>query len=275
MSFIIKIKGADFSASGLPVLKQTVLGFPGEGLAGLYLFEDGTVDAAHVGPFVDSSGRENDAVVYSDFAAPVNRSYGLEVTDGSGLIIDTGIPQGGEFTVVACLNNTMDSAVLDGYPTIFGDTGNNIPANKSASGSNNPRLSINMGLSGSSTNDIALFNNAGNLLNGATRVKVSESQYGSGNQPSILALTISADTVGFRTFSGFDHSITDADISAAYTGVAGTMAVGIWAHGSPDGISGRLYGYAIYDRALSDTEIAEAMAAMNTRVAARGVVVVS
>lgn len=273
MSLIMKIAGADFSESGLPKLKQTVLGFPGEGLAGLYLFEDGAVDAVHTSSFLDSSGRKNNAVLFSDFAAPVNRSYGLEVTDVAGLILDTGIPQGADFTVVACLKNTIDTAPQDGFPTWFGDIENGIPVNKAGTGSNSPRFAPNMSLSSDSNNN-GLYGLLGMFPNGASRVSVNEVAYGRADEPAIISFKVSADSVDFSTLSGFSYSAVDPDIATAYAGSAGNMTIGLWTHGTySTSITGQLYAFAIYERALSDVEISEAMAAMNSRVAARGITV--
>jgi hypothetical protein len=275
MSLIIKIAGADFSASGLPKLKASVFGFDAEGLLGLYLFEDGVIDTSHPGPFLDSSGRNNDAVVFSDFASPIQRGYGLEVADTAGLIIDTGIIQSAEFTVVACLRNTIDSSVVSGYPTWFGDTGNNIPSKKSAQGTNQPRLTANMQIT-TSVNRNGIFSLNGLMMNGRTRYDVSEANYGSASAPAVMSMRVGGDSVSFKTVSGYSVSETDVDISQGYLNLSDTMTVGLWGHaGLNSGISAELYGFAIYDRALSDAEMAEAMAAMNARVSARGVVVVS
>tara|TARA_B110000196_G_scaffold317906_1_gene332068 strand:- start:3734 stop:4555 length:822 start_codon:yes stop_codon:yes gene_type:complete len=273
MSLIMKIAGADFSAFGLPTLKQTVFGFPADGLVGLYLFEDGDVDTAHAGVFLDSSGHKNNASLFSDFAAPVNRSYGLEVTDAAGLIINTGLPQTSEFTIVGCYNLTMDTATEEGYPTLTGDTGNKIPASKAATGSNNPRLALNVDLTGSKLSN-GVYSSAGVMINGSARASVPAG-YGQSDQPAILALTVASDTVGIQTLSGYKFSAQDADILSGYAALDEEILIGLWKHGATSALSGRLYGFAIYERGLDDVEISEAMAAMNARVAARGVVVVS
>lgn len=273
MSLVMKVAGADFSQSGLPKLKQTILGFPSLGLAGLYLFEDGTVDTAHTGVFIDSSGRKNDASLFSDFSAPVNRSYGLEVTNSAGLILNTGIPQTGDFTILACVNLTMDTVSAEGYPTYTGDTGNKIPATKASTGSNSPRLALNVDLSGGGHSN-GMYSAGGTLLGGDVRVTIPYSRGGS-EQPAIMALKVSGDSAELRTLSGFEYSAQDADIPAGYAALDEEVVVGLWKHSTTSPLSGRLYGFAVYDRPLSDVEVAEAMAAMNARVAARGVVVVS
>lgn len=275
MSLIMKIAGADFSASGLPTLKQTVFGFPADGLAGLYLFEDGDVDTAHVGSYLDSSGRQNNAELFSDFAAPVNRSYGLEVTDGSGLIMNTGIQQTGDFTILVCANLTMDPDLLDGYPTYTGDTGNAIPATRGATGNNTPRLVINTALQGSEIDTNGLYSHNSTYTAGASRIAVGKSAYGGANQPAILALSVQSDVVNFRTLSGYGTTYTDSDITPGYSSLDENILLGLWAHGAPGDLSGRLYGFAVYERGLSDSELSEAMSAMNARVASRGVTVVA
>lgn len=275
MSLIMKIAGADFSDSGLPKLKRAVFGFPAEGLAGLYLFEDGTVDTAHIGAFTDSSGRKNDAALFSDFSPPVNRSYGVEVTDGAGLIMNTGIKQPSNFTILVCANLTMDPDLLGGYPTYTGDTGNSIPATKASNGGNTPRLVINASLTGSESDTNGLYSNASLYTAGVSRVAVNKAAYGGANQPAILALSVVGDVVNFRSLSGFKSEYTDSDITPAYASVDRDMVLGLWSHGAPGNLSGRLYGFAVYERGLDDVEMTEAMEAMNTRVSARGVTVVS
>lgn len=270
----MKIAGADFSASGLPTLKQTVFGFPADGLAGLYLFEDGDVDTAHVGSYLDSSGRQNNAELFSDFAAPVNRSYGLEVTDEAGLILNTGIPQTGEFTILACVNLTMDTVDNDGYPTYTGDTGNRIPATRESYGDNSLRLALNVSLQ-NSTYSNGVFSDGGVMLNGSGRNVIDPELYGGSDEPAVLALTVSADTVRIQTLSGYSFSAQDSDIAAGYADLDEEIVIGLWKHNITSAISGRLYGFAIYDRGLSESEVSEAMSAMNARVASRGVAVVA
>jgi hypothetical protein len=274
MSLILKVAGANFSQSGLPKLKQTILGFPAEGLAGLYLFEDGSVDTAHTGEFLDSSGRANNASLFSDFSAPVNRSYGLEVTDGAGLILNSGIKQPSQFTILVCANLSMPTDSHNGYPTYTGDTGNGIPSSKASSGNNSPRLAINTALQGADDSN-GLYSANSEMLRGKARIRVPEGTYGSANQPALMALSVGLDSLMFRTLSGFKAPVSDPDIQTGYAAVNEDVLLGLWAHGSPGGISGRLYGFAVYERALNDDEMSEAMAAMNTRVSARGVVVVS
>lgn len=276
MSLIIKVAGADFSATELPKLKQSVLGFPGFGLAGLYLFEDGVVGSPHSGQFLDDSGKGNTASIYSNFSSPVVRDYGVEITDTDGLIIDTGIPQGADFTVIGCLSNTIDTSLVDGFPAWFTDTGNNIPVAKGSEGSHDLRIVMNALLSDAANSNGAY--DVSNTLLGKVRPGIDETLYGSANQPGILSLRVSSadGAVDIKTLSGYSLSTTSVPAAAMYSNLtAESMVVGLWPHTGAKGISGRLYGFAIYDRALNDEEVVEAMAAMNTRVSARGVVVVS
>lgn len=271
MSLAIVIGGADFSASKLPRLQATREGFPAVGLAGLYLLKDG-VNGVHSGVFTDSSGAGNNGSVLGDYDLPAQRDYGVEITSESGLVIDTGIQLPSEFTVIGCLRSTMDNEVDTGFPTWFGDTQNGIPSTKSASASNSPRLAPNQDFTGSGLATNGVFSGSASMLP-SIRQTISAHKYGSAAAPAVMAMRIKADTVTLKTINGYQMSHSDANILSGYQNQDGNIVIGYWKHGSSLGLSAELYGFAIYDRALTDLEIDDAMSAMYDHVSARGVAI--
>ena len=174
-----------------------------------------------------------------------------------------------------CANLTMDADLSTGYPIYTGDTGNSIPATKGSIGANSPRLVLNTSLGGSEVDTNGLYSEGTLYTKGISRIAVSKGAYGGANQPGILAFSVAGNDVNFRSQSGYGFAYTDEDITDGYASLNEDIVLGLWKHGTGSAISGRLYGFAVYDRGLSDSEMSEAMAAMNTRVSARGVAVVS
>lgn len=270
MGLAIVIKGADFSASKLPKLRPTIKGFPAVGLAGLYLLQDGD-EGSHTGTFVDSSGNGNHGEIVGDYVTPAQRSYGVEVLDGAGLVINTGIQQPSDFTVIGCLKSSMDNATASGWPAWFGDTENQIPLTKAAPGDNGPRLAPNQDFSGTQIASNGVYAQDGIML------PFSRHSYGASehaNERVVMGMRVAGDVVSLRSLGGKNFTHTDPDIKSGYENQTGKMCVGYWKHGGFTGLAAELYGFAIWDRALSDEEYIAALDAMGKHAEAQGVSVV-
>lgn len=266
MSVIIRVPGADFSDSGLPKLQRQIYGIPADGIVGLYLFEDGTEGDA-VSQITDLSGNGNNAELYATSDTATKRSYGIEISGVLGSAFNTGIQQTPEFTVIACAKHKVQEVDYSGYPTFFTDTGGGY------SNGHANRLSLNIDLN-TPADTVGVYD-YGSEITGTTRDTIPSSKQLASN-PFIVSLAISGSSgeYKFKSISGYSNSATgkSAEIANEYNGLSSTMLIGFWPHGNDAAVDSEVYAYAIYDRLLSDAEIATAMSAIKARVESRGVV---
>tara|TARA_R110000744_G_C19371688_1_gene562885 strand:- start:5942 stop:6766 length:825 start_codon:yes stop_codon:yes gene_type:complete len=274
MSLVIKIKNADFSGSGLPLLEQTVQGFPADGLKGLYFFEEGENNTLHTGLFVDSSGNSNHGNLYLDFAPPINKNYGLEITDTNGLVIDTGIKLTPELTVIGCFENTMTKGVEPVYETHISDTLNIGIDHASGNPINTPRIAVNTRVNTNDFGDVGIYANNSSILD-----RTRSAEAGNSRMPSIYAVGVSgiSGDLKARSLDGVNYNRSNADIVQAYKTdlPESNIAVGMWGQGSRKELSGKLYAFAIYDKLLTDEQFTKAITAMNQKMIERGITVYS
>lgn len=272
MSVVIRIKGADFSGKGLPKLTRTINGIPSDGLAALYLMEDGNIGDSMT-QLLDSSGNNNHATIYSDWPAAIRQSFGLESANDDGAAFDTGIPASGEFTVIAALRRTMPIGTSASYPTWFSDTSNGSLTSVSAGSYHSERVVPNINVNGSEDTH-GIYDHGSETL-GSVRSSFSAAELPA-SEPAVLGYSSSAQLgeLAFYNHVGGKKRFTgkSAELAAAYDGVIANQLVGMWHHGSADNaVTCELYAFAIYDRALTSEELSTAIAAVKTRVEARGV----
>lgn len=266
MSVIIRIPGADFSESGLPKLQREIHGILADNLVGLYLMEDGTNGQA-VTTLTDSSGNGNHAELYAGTTAATKQSYGLETAGIIGSAYNTGITQTAEFTVIACLKHKVAEVDYAGYPTFFTDTAGGF------SSGHGQRLALNIALSGGGINTVGTYDASDVILGTGRRLIPSSKQISS--EPFVVALGVSKQegVAKLQSVTGYNFTATgkSAEIATKYDNLTSKMLIGIWPHGADAPIAGEVYAYAIYDKLLSDVEIAQAMTAIKARVQLRGV----
>jgi hypothetical protein len=295
MSLIIRVKGADFSAAGLPQLKRRIDGMPADGLQGLYWFEaDGTDESPTAGPFTDSSGNGNHAVMYGNYSSPIKKSFGLQDSgDGLGFAIDTGLTYTRSWTAIICGRHRGDPSVAlpaNSYPALLGHS-LGVSSEKTGSSSNALFLTLNGSLLtttvGAAQDSWGLFDSTGDFT-GETRRPVDPKTYGGSSERVVIASRINGDTgqTSLRTHSGYSDDNVNPEVIGAYqngwdtnqdnggvpdSGLPGRLIIGSWRQGTdPNYPGGELYAAAFYDRALSETEMATAMSAMKSRLASRG-----
>lgn len=280
MSLIIKLKNTNFGATGLPVLERSVYGFPADGLSGLYLMEDGAVDAVYNGTFADSSGLDNHASRRGDWSAPTRKSYGMQTAAGNyGLCIETPIPMGPNVTAIFVGRHTQVTTTGNGYPAVFGPA-SGILTTQAGNHPDNKDFCINIDLATGSGNDWAAYNgNFGTDPWGALGTRLRPTQtVGKAGTPSVVATTFDNDAGKFL--------IKTLDANARYeaTGLIGErsewvgntadkICFGIWRHANQGAISGEIMLAAFYSKALTEAQLDRAMEAARARVAARGVTI--
>jgi hypothetical protein len=272
MSLILKAKGADFSGLSLPKLIKTIGGLPADGLVGLYMLNDGVLGES-VSSLIDSSGNGNDATLYGATVAPIQTATGLNVTDIYGVKFNTGIQQGAEFTVIACIKPNYTSTDATTYPTLFGDTGV-ISSSYGTSNPHNKRLQLNLNHNvngaGFST---GVWDYEGIAKSGTAYSRYTNTSYASSKA---VVTSLSVDNIGNVRFADYNKDIILKDISPslvanAYVGLSVTQVIGCWAHQSSTKNPCELYGFAIYNKSLSDDELTFALAKMRGIVASKGV----
>jgi hypothetical protein len=130
MSLKIVIPGADFSAIGNPKVKSLLYGFPADGLAALYLMEDGAAGSVPT-QLLDSSGKSNHAPLRTGSSilktAEGVRSDVVADAVSKGWVAKTPITHDQSFTRICVVRDRSDSVnnafVLPfGFPT--GDQAN-------------------------------------------------------------------------------------------------------------------------------------------------------
>lgn len=277
MSYIIKIPGADFSNSGLPKLREQARGFDKAGLVGLFLFEEGNVGDVVSGPWADSSGSGHQLTLYANRQAPTRRSYGIDVNSVNGVILQSDIPSSlTEFTVIAGLRNNLPGSEASVYYHWFGATDNAYPADPSASHSSNAYPSPNFDAR-VAAGDYAIYAADANIFgsNRAMRLLPSDGA----TIGDAIAISYRIDGPGQQgahsTLSGLLQKVTDADITTKFNGSqTGFYTFGWWPFGTArtaQTVPAQLYGFAIYNRYLSDSETVDNLRAMAAIAASRGV----
>lgn len=270
----IVIPGIDASQSGLGRSLPLVRGLPADGLQALYLFDNGQVGQP-VNQFVDLSGKRNHGHLYGNYAAPVQRTWGVEVQSVNGLMIATGVPVGQSATVVLALEARVPGNESGVFPTHFGTTANayNIDPAAYVANANTPVVNFSgAGAFGS----YALFDGTtGTSVLGATRTALVG---GPGNsQPAVLGLRINgpANTMGLRANSGAEQVVSRASIGSHYAQDRGEILLGAWGQGSQRTAASpnyRLFGAAVYDRVLDDEMLSVAMRGIRRQAEAAGIV---
>lgn len=275
----IVINGADFSGSNAPRSERYIQGIPATNLVGYWPLMSGTLNAADAGPYPDVSGQGNDMTLYTGRASPTQRSYGLEVADVDGVAFTTPISSGlQEFTLLAAAKPLLPGSESGVYGTLFGATENSLPATDTDSHPAHPYpvLNINGQQALASGNDNAgLYDQAGDVV-GSTRIALADTSALQVGSIYGLRISASAPSVKLRDLAGNAISSTDAGIATYFDGTqTGYMQVGWWPFTTGRTATtpqAQLYGFALYNAALTDAQIARAMAGMATQISARGVV---
>lgn len=259
MAFIRMNASADYSLSPLKkLILLNAFGFPRVGLKALYLFDEiATLGVPFAGPFLDASGNGNHATIFPGRAGPIKRTYGIEITDQHGLILQTPVPMPDKHTIVAAMRSTMNTASVDGYPTLFGDAGMGIPGDKTlahstTSGPSGGRVIPTMELAGSADR-YGLYSSL-NVFAGAGRLNLDQDAYGKASDRQVWAFSFDNDigkTV-FATRSGGSIGGTYPALAGAVTGDDINIVLGIWPNGASRPATGEIRCFAVYDDYLSD-----------------------
>lgn len=282
MGIRIVVKGADYSASGLPAVKEFVAGFDTAGLEGLWLLEDGSNGSAYASA-TDSSGAGNHAPLRAGWTAPTKQGYGLQTgTDGAAFVSPVALTQA--WTWLMCWETDIPNALAGGnsFPTLIsplshfsspGDTGRYV----NGTGSTHCQVNLDASGSGATTTNAGLFKAASNWPSpplASSRITTTPQTV----TPSLFAVSYdpTAGTLIVRTL-GQIRSFTHDNLKglfAAYAAPSDQLAFGFMRLGAgmaAVAMQAKLYLMAAYSRALSASELALAVQAAQTRCAARGV----
>lgn len=249
MSLILKVKGADFSNSGLNPIIPTANGFPSVGLKNLYLFNDSAASQV----IVDSSGNNNHLA--KSIITKTVAGYSFEGEDSIMLIPSDGALNG--TLLIAWYTNTNSNETLDP------NTSHNVFSTRTE----NNDLRNTLYYPGSSLSFLAGGGNASSSLAGINVDDwlLSTAQWDSttlGGLTTLIAnnkdlinaspVTVLGEIDNLPTIHGLGGQISE-------TG-SGTNP-----------IHGEIGIVAIYDRVLSSFEIAIAQEKINTLMLSRGV----
>lgn len=258
----IVVPGADCSASGIPRNTRYVPGtkIPEAGMLGVFLFEDGEVNAWHNGEFANSIRGGQPGRVFRGWSAPQMRNFGtapggFRVTDVNGSLIDTRIPaQRSQFTVAYVAKTHPKHGTPNPYNLVHilsSDTANAIPATNA--GTLNLLNSSSIWGIGSSHSDgeIGQFMRYGSPLSlgGANFTKMATS-LGVQDQWNAFAISVNgpAGAIRFQTLTDY-RTISDAEQGSTriydtfVTNLAqrdGTFLIGATPNGSGRDSSGPL-----------------------------------
>lgn len=273
MSLIIRIKDADYSASGLPKLEKTIFGFPAEGLIALYLCEDGT-SGQELTTLIDSSGNGNHATLWTGYANPRRTADKGGIVTGSdlGVGFDTGIPITAEKTLIWAGKHTIPnwSAGNNGYPTQLSST----ESLSATSNSHNRCLATNYNLSTQNSYEVNTFGaySADSAIGdeigkGTSRWFVYKNL---GHELGVEALTLGQNGyLSLKSKDGTTKTDTFAGLVDYEANRNGNHAVGLMRHNAV-GCTGEVQIVALYDRVLDSATFSQAWAAARSRMIQRG-----
>lgn len=256
---LITIPGANFENAGLGQIVRFHGGMPDKDLLGLYLFDGGEANGATLAQIADKSGNGNDAsLADAYYTNGVQRSYGLEGAGEVGAKYSTGIEvNDGPKTIIWSGQNTHPGGEASVY-TIACDA-----------------VGLNLHLSGTSDPSSA-------LLYDSAQHTGSTSMLFTGAEGLELSLTLSMvldgpnDSVHLQHLGESRQTRTDAGVGAHFDGVTprGPFNFGAWKFGSTSAagaVIGKCYGFAVYDRAMTEPEVAEHMGYLQAIGEGRGI----
>lgn len=277
MGIVIRIKGADFSGSGLPKLKTLRAGFPTEGLQGLYLFEEGEAGAAHAGQFIDSSGKGNHAAIRANWLQPTKRSYGMEgAAGGIAIVLPFNFGQSFTCAMAVALPTEPEPASGARYPIILAaanDVGAT-PASAANGASGNALINSQIAAGGGFSWDWGVTRTGG-IIQGSTTLRTSvPGTVGASKTPSVIGVHYDAATTQFVLRQGNNSAIATPSAQALFP-AAQSPVIGVMPYGGNQApAAGAQLMLAAFYEGGSDAFLVEVMAAAREKVAARGVAVI-
>lgn len=265
---------ADYTKSGLGfVTLSDEHGFPTGSFAGLwYLTKDSSgthyANGASVdGPFYDESGNGNHASIVSS-STPEKQTWGLDVTDADGLVLDTGINFPASGTAIVGIQSTVSSAVAHHQfwlrPNLF------LPATKSGDYGSWEAPSPSMTTTANATADGKVYENSHGILD------TDEAQLGE-TRLSIPKWRVQADGFGVLCFRWNNvtgrielFSLNGGFVTYQNAGLIGyfsaftafTTCMGIIPFSTIRPCTGRLFACALATSALDNVVAFQAMNAV-------------
>lgn len=278
MSLRITLPGTDFSGLGLPTLETFIEGFPGgSDLRVLALFADGAVGSPHPGPYLNSARPTEPLTLMTGRVAPLRQSFGLEVTDPNGLILQSSQIAAGSFTLVYAVRVDA-SGVAGHFPTFFASSEDAYPVSPTESHTNAPFPCVNFDARQvADAGTYGIYDRDRILVSGSSRPLVLSAATASTGDWAIHGLQIDTDNAIARhcSVSGGEVSVANPAIPAFFDAAArtGTFLFGAWPHSTvrpstaPFALVG---GFALYAGAISSPRFTVAIQAMARFMAARG-----
>ncbi|WP_191569531.1 hypothetical protein [Paracoccus yeei] len=285
MVMVITVDGTGNPGTGLGRIVPLIDGMPPDGLLALVDFDGGVEGDAFAGPYLDKSGNGNNFTLKPGYAAPIQRSYGIDVTSPHGAIMATGIAGTmPNLTIIAALTPMIPGGESGITINAFG--GNQSSFDDGTPSNSNPTATdypvINMVGSGA-TGTWALYADATRIPWGVGNRQTFNGSPGYA-QPAILGVSLSGTqesggvtgVARLMAHGQAEKVIASTALASFFDGVTArpNLVVGVWPTGSARSaapVLARLHSYAIYSRSMSTAEMAEVLDRMHTRLAARGI----
>lgn len=285
MVMVITVDGTGNPGTGLGRIVPLIDGMPPDGLLALVDFDGGVEGAAFAGPYLDKSGNGNNFTLKPGYAAPIQRSYGLEVTSPHGAPMGTPIPGNmRDFTIITAITPMFPGGESGITTNIF--SANHPSLDDGTPSNSNPTITnypvINMIGSGAA-GTWALYADATAIPWGVGNRQTFNGSPGY-MQPAILGVSLSGTEVSggvagvarLMAHGQTEKVIASNALAAFFDGVTGRpqLVAGVWPNGSARTaapVLARLHSVAVYARSMSTAEMADVLDRMHTRLVARGV----
>ena len=275
----IREAGTGNPGTGYGRILELTAGLPSADLLALWDFDGGTVGQLIPGSVADKSGNGHDLILKAGYIAPRQTALGIDVESPNGAIFASGL--NGQFR-----ERTLFFAVSTNFPGSESGIISNFwgaeqashndgdPASNNATNTVFPVLNT---VGATATSNFALYASTSAIAWGTGDRRVFAGSPGRG-QNGILAVSIDgpANQIRLKAYGQVMTTIDSAAIGAFFDGVTArpNLSYGIWPNGSArsaGALLGRLYNETVYDRAMTEAEMADIMARIHAKLTVRGV----
>lgn len=262
---------AAFVDTAMPAPTVRRYGFPASGLIGLYLFGEVAAGQPNPGPYVDLSGSGNTAVKAGTRATPTQQGYGLQVTDQYGFYMECPFAQPKSWTAITAVN--ADAQTGSQSAILLSNSGNGTPTAAADYWAQSPWPFLEVPTGADSP--IRGFSVPGDFSDSAAQATLPLSlTSGKRGQWVVPAMSVDGDLGRVRVTarSGEVASATTAKMVTRQAAAApAKVLLGMMPFVQRFPVTGRVAGFAYYNRALTAEELVVANAAMAAITTARGV----
>jgi hypothetical protein len=255
----------------MPAPSVRKYGFPVSGLIGLYFFMEAAIGQANAGPYQDWSGNGNHATKASNRATPVQRAYGLEITDQYGWYLQTPFAQPDSFSVIA---GVYADAQAGGTTEVHFSScsANGQPTDPTQYWTQTPYPTLSMVVGADAP--IRAYSGQGEFSDSAMQsvIQLSTSS-GKRGQWIVPAMSVKGDTGNIKV-TAKSGELVQATTTKLVTRYAASdpanMFLGIMPIVQRFPVTGKVGAFAVYNRQLPDDEMTIATAVMAKIMTDRG-----